>query len=81
MGLPEVVLPITMRPSRWRMSFNDVVSASTVITSDAAVMSKPVWRMTPSSLVPNPTITFRSTRSLTSSTRRQVTLSRSTSVS
>ena len=80
-GLPMVVLPITMRPSLARMSFKDVDSASTVMTSEAAVMSNPVERMTPSSRVPRPTITLRSTRSLTSSTRRHVTLSRSTSVS
>ena len=80
-GLPMVVLPMTMRPSLARMSFKDVDSASTVMTSEAAVMSKPVERMTPSSRVPSPTITLRSTRSLTSSTRRHVTLSRSTSAS
>src|SRR5712692_7450822 len=80
-GLPLVVLPITIRPRRRRMSCNEVVSASTVITSEAAVMSKPVARITPSSRVPRPTMTLRRTRSLTSSTRRQVTLSRSTSAS
>ena len=41
-GLPAVVLPITMRPNLSRMSRSEVVSASTVITSEAAVMSNPV---------------------------------------
>ena len=41
---------------------------------DAAVMSKPVWRGTPSALPPRPTMMLRSARSLTSSTRRQVML-------
>ena len=77
-GLPAVVLPITIRPSRWRISRSDVVSASTVMTSEAAVMSNPVERMTPSSRVPRPTMTLRSTRSLTSNTRRHVTVWRST---
>jgi len=63
------------------MSRSDVDSASTVITSEAAVMSNPVERMTPSSRVPRPTMTLRSTRSLTSNTRRHVTLSRSTRAS
>ena len=44
------------------------------ITSDAAVMSKPLWRTTPSSLAPSPITTLRSARSLTSSTRRHVML-------
>ena len=42
------------------------------MTSLAAVMSKPVWRGTPSSLPPSPTTMLRSARSLTSRTRRQV---------
>ena len=42
------------------------------MTSDAAVMSNPVCRGTPSIVLPRPTMTLRSARSLTSSTRRQV---------
>ena len=37
-------------------------------------MSKPVWRVTPSSLLPRPMTMLRSARSLTSSTRRHVML-------
>src|SRR5512132_4252937 len=46
-GSPSVVLPTTIRPSRSRMSRSEVASATIAITSDAAVMSKPLWRMTP----------------------------------
>ena len=56
------------------MSCSEVDSARTAITSDAAVMSKPVCRVTPSSGAPSPTTTLRSTLSLTSSTRRHVML-------
>src|SRR5579884_3346628 len=44
------------------------------MTSDAAVMSKPVCRGMPSSRAPRPATMLRSARSLTSRTRRQVTL-------
>ncbi len=47
------------------------------MTSEAAVMSNPVWRTTPSSLVPIPITMLRSDRSLTSITRRHVMLWRS----
>ncbi len=43
------------------------------MTSDAAVMSNPVSRGVPSCFVPSPLTTLRSERSLTSSTRFQVT--------
>ena len=49
-----------------------VASARIAITSEAAVMSKPVWRVTPSTRPPRPMTMLRSARSLTSSTRRQV---------
>ncbi len=44
------------------------------MTSDAAVMSNPVCRGTPSPRAPSPMTMLRSARSLTSSTRRQVML-------
>src|SRR6266849_731559 len=61
-GLPSVVLPMTIRPKRRRMSCSEVDSARTAITSDAAVMSNPVCRMTPSSRWPSPTLMLRITR-------------------
>ncbi len=51
---------------------SDLDRASTAITSDAAVMSKPVCRGIPSAAVPSPTTRFRRARSFTSSTRRHV---------
>ena len=45
----------------------------TAMTSDAEVMSKPDSRGTPSIRPPRPVTMLRSARSLTSSTRRQVT--------
>ena len=39
---PALLLPITILPSRSRMSGRDVVSASTAMISDDTVMSKPV---------------------------------------
>jgi hypothetical protein len=59
------------------MSSIDVASAKIAITSEAAVMSKPVWRTTPSSLPPRPMTMLRSERPFPSSTRRHVMLSRS----
>ena len=59
------------------MSASDVDRARMAITSDAAVMSNPVWRVTPSILPPRPTMMLRSARSFTSMTRRQVMLCRS----
>ena len=47
------------------------------MTSEAAVMSKPVSRGTPSSRPPRPTTMLRSARSLMSMTRRHVMLWRS----
>ena len=41
-GSPWRVYATTMRSSRCRRSWRDVARASTAITSDAAVMSKPV---------------------------------------
>ncbi len=76
-GSPASVYPMTIRPSRSRMSRSEVDRASTAMTSDAAVMSNPDWRGMPSSAVPSPITRLRSARSLTSSTRRHVTLCRS----
>ncbi len=61
-----------MRPNRSRISWSERASAKIAMTSLAAVMSNPVCRGIPSILLPRPTITLRSARSLTSSTRRQV---------
>ena len=47
-GRPSRAWPTTMRPSRTRRSFSEVQSASTAITSEAAVMSNPLCRGTPS---------------------------------
>ena len=71
-GSPSYVAPTTIRPRRRRRSAKDVASERITITSDAAVMSKPVWRGTPSWWSPRPTTTVRSARSLTSRTRRHV---------
>ena len=59
------------------MSLSDVDNAKIAMTSEAAVMSKPLLRSMPSWAGPNPISTFRSARSLTSRTRRHVTLSMS----
>jgi hypothetical protein len=61
-----------MRPNRSRISDSVRLSAKIAMTSLAAVMSKPVCRGIPSIRLPSPTMTLRSARSLTSSTRRQV---------
>ncbi len=73
-GLPSYVWPTTIRPSRDRMSCSDVDSASTAITSLAAVMSNPLCRGLPSARAPSPTTMLRKALSLTSSTRFQVML-------
>mmetsp|Transcript_2029 Transcript_2029/g.7063 ORF Transcript_2029/g.7063 Transcript_2029/m.7063 type:complete len:359 (+) Transcript_2029:534-1610(+) len=78
-GSPARERPTTMRPSRSRMSASDVVSASTAMTSEATVMSKPVSRVRPFSVGPCPTVTPRRWRSQTSSTRFHVTVSGSMS--
>ena len=62
-----------MRPSRARISSSEFESARMAITSEADVMSNPDSRGTPSIRPPSPVTTLRSARSLTSSTRRQVT--------
>ena len=74
---PRCRSPTTIAPSRRRMSRSDVDRASTAMTSEAAVMSKPDWRGTPSWAVPSPRTMLRSARSLTSRTRRHEMLWRS----
>ena len=44
------------------------------MTSDATVMTKPVWRAYPFSLAPRPTTISRRARSLMSSTRGHTTV-------
>ena len=58
------------------MSARLVVSARIAMISLATAMSKPVTRVTPFSSGPWPMVIWRSMRSLVSSTRRQVMLSR-----
>ena len=53
-GSPAAVYPTTIRPMRRRRSRSDVESASTAMTSEAAVMSNPVSRGVPSCFVPSP---------------------------
>ena len=72
-GSPDGVYPTTIRPRRARMSWSEDESARTAITSEAAVISKPVCRGMPSAAAPRPITMLRSARSLTSSTRRQLT--------
>ena len=66
------VYPTTMRPNRARKSSASFDNARIAITSEAAVISKPDCRTTPSSAPPMPITMLRKARSLTSSTRRQV---------
>ena len=43
-GSPSKVLPTVIAPRRARRSCRSRATATMAITSDAAVMSKPVWR-------------------------------------
>mmetsp|Transcript_3120 Transcript_3120/g.9608 ORF Transcript_3120/g.9608 Transcript_3120/m.9608 type:complete len:345 (-) Transcript_3120:385-1419(-) len=78
-GAPARELPMTMRPSRRRMSARSVDSASTAMISLATVMSKPVRRSRPFSDAACPTVISRKKRSHVSTTRRQVIVSGSMS--
>jgi hypothetical protein len=78
MGSPALLMATTMLPRRSRMSRNDVVSASTAITSEATVILKPVQRSKFSAL-PTPVTTSRRKRSQTSTTRCHVIVAASTS--
>jgi hypothetical protein len=69
-GSPEVVKPTTMRSRRARRSARDSERQRMAMISEAAVMSKPVWR---SVGVPGEVTMRRRARSLTSMTRFQVT--------
>src|SRR3954454_25043012 len=71
-GSPPRAQPPTTRRSRAARSGRDVDNASRAMTSDAAVMSNPLWRGTPSSRPPRPTTMLRRARSLTSRTRGHV---------
>ena len=71
-GSPSYVDPTVMRPSRARRSSRSRAMARIAITSEAAVMSKPVSRGSPFTLPPRPVTTWRSERSFMSSARRQV---------
>jgi hypothetical protein len=70
---PSNVRPTVIAPSRARRSPRSRATAAMAITSEAAVMSKPVSRGTPLARPPSPTTTSRSARSLMSSARRHVT--------
>ncbi len=78
-GSPARLLPITIRPSRSRMSPNEVARASTAMISLATAMSNPVTRSAPFSSGPCPIVICRSIRSLVSTTLRHVMLSGSMS--
>ena len=70
-GLPSVVVARTIRPSRARRSNRSVARARTAMTSEPTVMTNSVSRGTPSSRPPRPMTTWRSARSLMSTTRGQ----------
>mmetsp|Transcript_5714 Transcript_5714/g.16333 ORF Transcript_5714/g.16333 Transcript_5714/m.16333 type:complete len:234 (-) Transcript_5714:819-1520(-) len=71
-GSPPLEVPMTMLPSRVRMSGRLVASASTAMISLATAMSKPVSRVMPFSVGDCPTVMTRRKRSFVSSTRRHV---------
>ena len=76
---PARLVPITIAPSRSRMSARLVVSARIAMISLATEMSYPVTRVKPFSSGPWPIVIWRSMRSFVSVTRRQVMLSGSIS--
>src|SRR5699024_11817732 len=53
-GSPAAVKATTIRASRARRSASEVASARVAITSEAAVMSNPVWRTRPLVRGPSP---------------------------
>jgi len=75
-GSPDLLMPMIIRPRRLRMSSVPSASARMAMISEATDMSKPVFRLGPSShLSLWPTSMNRRAASLTSTTRRQVTAS------
>ena len=74
-GSPSNVDPTVMAPRRSRRSSTLVDIATTAITSEAAVMSKPVSRGEPFSRPPSPITTRRSARSSMSTQRLHVIVS------
>ena len=70
-GFPSVVVARTIRPSRARRSYRSVARARTAMTSEPTVMTNSVSRGMPSSRPPRPMTTWRSARSLMSTTRGQ----------
>src|ERR671918_1144939 len=73
-GSPPAASPTTIRPRRARRSCTPEVMARMAMTSEAAVITKPVSRGTPWALPPSPTMMWRSARSLRSRARGQVTV-------
>ncbi len=73
-GSPSAVDATTIRPRRARRSARSEASASTAITSDAAVITNPFSRGTPCIFPPSPMTVYRSSRALTSSVRGHVML-------
>ena len=71
-GSPSKVEPTVIAPRRARRSARSRATATIAITSEAAVMSKPVSRGMPFARPPSPTTVWRSTRSSMSTQRRQV---------
>ena len=72
---------MTMSPMRRFRSAHDSVRQKIAISSEATTMSKPSSRGNPLACRPGPTVTWRSARSLVSSTRFHVTLRTSMSSS
>ena len=73
-GVIVLSYPTTILPILSLRSVREVHRAKAAITSEAAVMSKPVSRGMPSRRPPSPTIVFLSERSFISITRLQVML-------
>ncbi|MPN11398.1 hypothetical protein SDC9_158699 [bioreactor metagenome] len=76
---PARLMPMTILPSRSRISLRLVVSARMAMISEATVISKPVSLVKPFSSGPLPISTPRKKRSEVSITRRQVIVSGSIS--
>mmetsp|Transcript_10285 Transcript_10285/g.14878 ORF Transcript_10285/g.14878 Transcript_10285/m.14878 type:complete len:212 (-) Transcript_10285:631-1266(-) len=68
-GSPRVEKPTIIAPRRSLISLMPVESAKIAMISEATVMSKPVSRILPFSVVFKPTVIFRRNRSFTSTTR------------
>ena len=70
-GSPARLYATVIAPSRWRRSGRSRASARIAMTSEAAVMSKPVSRGEPFVAPPRPVMMLRRPRSFMSTQRRQ----------